>query len=104
MRLRAALMATLVNFVVCALLLTACSVTAANLQNGILEEELKLTCRLSTEMLNSAAFQDDPEEYLNGIAEEGGMLVAYFRSDGSVAYKNLYYDVCAPSDEEIMKE
>ena len=99
MRLRAALMATLVNFVVCALLLTA-----ANLQNGILEEELKLTCRLSTEMLNSAAFQDDPEEYLNGIAEEGGMLVAYFRSDGSVAYKNFDYDVSAPTDEELLKE
>ena len=104
MRLRAALMATLVNFVVCALLLTACSVTAANLQNGILEEELKLTCRLSTEMLNSAAFQDDPEEYLNGIADEGGMLVAYFRSDGSVAYKNFDYDVSAPTDEELLKE
>ena len=100
MKIRAAIMATLINFVVCALLLTVCSVTASNLQNEIIEEECKLTCRLSTEMLDSAAFQDDPEEYLSGIAEEGGMLIAYFRSDKSVAYQNFSYEAVPPTEKE----
>ena len=100
MKIRAAIMATLINFVVCALLLTVCSATASNLQNEIIEEECKLTCRLSTEMLDSAAFQDDPGEYLSGIAEEGGMLVAYFRSDKSVAYQSFSYDAVLPTEKE----
>lgn len=101
MKIRAAIEATLINFVVCVLLLAIFSATAVNLQNDIIEEELKLTCRLSTEMLGSAAFQDVREDYLSGIADEGGMLIAYFEADKSVAYQSFAYTATPPSFSEM---
>ena len=104
MKIRAAIEATLINFVVCVLLLAIFSATAVNLQNDIIEEELKLTCRLSTEMLGSAAFQDVREDYLSGIADEGGMLIAYFEADNSVAYQSFDYTAVPPSPSEMRRD
>ncbi len=104
MRLRAAFLATLLNLIVCALFLAVCSVTAADLQNEIIEEEMRITCRLSTEMLDSAAFQDsldDRKEYLQGIITEGDIHVAYYASDSKLVYQNFDYPSTPPTLEEL---
>ncbi|MBR4236613.1 MAG: PAS domain S-box protein [Clostridia bacterium] len=81
MKWRVALTATLLNLLVCALLLFAGSYSAAKLQNEGIKEELRVTCRLSAETLDSAAFVDK----LTDIAVEGAMLSAYIEADGTVA-------------------
>lgn len=101
MRFRAAAIATLLNVVVCALLIAACSVTAASLQNEIIKEEMRITCRLSAEMMNQEAYQDAPVEYLYGIADEGDILFAYFGKDGTVAEGNFKYMPEKPTEDEL---
>ena len=103
MRFRAASFATLLNVIVCALLIAACSVTAASMQNEIIKEEMRITCRLSAEVLEQEAFQDAPDEYLKGITEEGDILFAYFGSDGSVAQENFNFAPERPTEKELSK-
>jgi len=101
MRFRAASFATLLNVVVCALLIAACSVTAASLQNEIIKEEMRITCRLSKEVLDQETHQDAPVEYLEGITEEGDILFAYFGSDGTVAQGNFDFKPERPTEKEM---
>lgn len=94
MKWRVAVTATLLNLLVCTLFFLVGTYSAANLQNDLIEEELRVTCRLSAEMLDSAAFVDsdkenhEREQYLSSIADESGMLVVYIE-DGEVAYQNF---------------
>lgn len=96
MRLRAALIATLLNVIVCSLLIAACTITAANIQNNFIEEEMRIICRLTGDLSEKSEFQDAPLDYLNGISEEGNILFAYFEKDGTVAYKNSKFDFDVP--------
>ncbi|MBQ4618500.1 MAG: PAS domain S-box protein [Clostridia bacterium] len=96
MRLRAALIATLLNVIVCSLLIAACTITAANIQNNFIEEEMRIICRLTGDLSEKSEFQDAPLDYLNGISEEGNILFAYFEKDGTVAYKNSKFDFDIP--------
>ncbi len=100
MRLRAALIATLLNVVVCSLLIAACSITAANIQNSIIEEEMRMICRLTGDMSGKSEFQDAPNDYLNGISDEGDILFAYFEENGEVAYQNNTFDFDFPSESQ----
>lgn len=100
MRLRAALIATLLNVIVCSLLIAACTITAANIQNNFIEEEMRIICRLTGDLSEKSEFQDAPLEYLNGISEEGNILFAYFEKDGTVAYKNSKFDFSIPFETE----
>ena len=93
MRKRVALTATLLNLLVCIVLLLVSTYNAARLQNELIAEELTVTCRLSAEMLDSAAFVDTREEFLADAADEGGMSVAFLEADGTVAYKNFEDDL-----------
>ena len=93
MRLRAALIATLLNVIVCSLLIAACSITAANIQNSIIEEEMRMICRLTGDLSEKSEFQDAPNDYLNGISDEGDILFAYFDENGEVVYQNNQYFV-----------
>lgn len=100
MRLRAALIATLLNVIVCSLLIAACTITAANIQNNFIEEEMRIICRLTGDLSEKSEFQDAPLDYLNGISEEGDILFAYFEKDGTVAYKNIEFDFDIPLESE----
>ena len=100
MRLRAALIATLLNVIVCSLLIAACTITAANIQNNFIEEEMRIICRLTGDLSEKSEFQDAPLDYLNGISEEGDILFAYFEKDGTVAYKNIKFDFDIPFESE----
>lgn len=100
MRLRAALIATLLNVIVCSLLIAACTITAANIQNNFIEEEMRIICRLTGDLSEKSEFQDAPLDYLNGISEEGNILFAYFEKDGTVAYKNSKFDFSIPFESE----
>ncbi len=97
MRNKAAFKATLLNLVICALLLITCAVTAAHLQNEIIEEEMRITSRFSKELLETAAYQDAPEEQLVQVLNEGDILFAYFRSDGTVVKNEIGKNVRIPS-------
>lgn len=97
MRNKAAFKATLLNLVICALLLITCAVTAAHLQNEIIEEEMRITGRFSKELLETAAYQDAPEEQLVQVLNEGDILFAYFRSDGTVVKNEIGKNVRIPS-------
>ncbi|MBR3927980.1 MAG: PAS domain S-box protein [Clostridia bacterium] len=98
MRLRAALIATLLNVFVCSLLIAAYSTIAANIQNSIIEEEMRIICRLTGDLSEKSEFQDAPNDYLNGISEEGDILFAYFEEDGTVAYKNNEFTFDFPKE------
>lgn len=98
MRLRAALIATLLNVVVCSLLIAACSIIAANIQNSIIEEEMRMICRLTGDLSEKSEFQDAPNDYLNGISDEGDILFAYFEENGEVVYQNNQYAFDFPSE------
>ena len=100
MRLRAALIATLLNVVVCSLLIAACSIVAANIQNSIIEEEMRMICRLTGDLSDKSEFQDAPNDYLNGISDEGDILFAYFEENGEVAYQNNTFDFDFPSESQ----
>ena len=100
MRLRAALIATLLNVIVCSLLIAACSITAASIQNSIIEEEMRMICRLTGDLSAKSEFQDAPLDYLNGISEEGNILFAYFEEDGTVAYQNNSFEFDFPTEEQ----
>ena len=83
MKWRVAITATLLNLLICAVLLFMGAYSSARLQNDLIEEELRVTCRLSAEMLDSAAFvkprysDRERKAYIRGIAEDGGMRAAY---------------------------
>ena len=98
MRLRAALIATLLNVVVCSLLIAACSIVAANIQNSIIEEEMRMICRLTGDLSERSEFQDAPNDYLTGISDEGDILFAYFEENGEVVYQNNQYAFDFPSE------
>lgn len=98
MRLRAALIATLLNVVVCSLLIAACSIIAANIQNSIIEEEMRMICRLTGDLSERSEFQDAPNDYLTGISDEGDILFAYFEENGEVVYQNNQYAFDFPSE------
>ena len=100
MRLRAALIATLLNVVVCSLLIAACSIIAANIQNSIIEEEMRMICRLTGDLSEKSEFQDAPNDYLTGISEEGDILFAYFEENGKVVYQNNEQDLVFPSESQ----
>lgn len=99
MRLRAALMATLLNVIVCSLLIAASAITAASIQNNIIEEEMRIISRFTREMPEKAEFQDAPLDYLTGITQEGNILFAYFEEDGTVAETNTILDFKVPDKE-----
>lgn len=112
MRWRVAVTATLLNMLVCLLLLSVCAYSAADLQNELIEEELRVTCRLSAEMMDSAAFAnmtfenaefDTRDDYLSAIADENGMQVAYIRRDGKVAFKNFEGQIDSELARKLMK-
>lgn len=100
MRFRAALIATLLNVVVCSLLIAACSIVAANIQNSIIEEEMRMICRLTGDLSEKSEFQDAPNDYLNGISDEGDILFAYFDEDGKVVYQNNHFEFDFPSESQ----
>jgi len=100
MRLRAALIATLLNVIVCSLLIAACSIVAANIQNSIIEEEMRMICRLTGDLSEKSEFQDAPNDYLNGISDEGDILFAYFDENGEVVYQNNQYSFDFPSESQ----
>ncbi len=100
MRLRAALIATLLNVIVCSLLIAACSIVAANIQNSIIEEEMRMICRLTGDLSEKSEFQDAPNDYLNGISDEGDILFAYFDENGEVVYQNNQYLFDFPSESQ----
>lgn len=100
MRLRAALIATLLNVVVCSLLIAACSIIAANIQNSIIEEEMRMICRLTGDLSERSEFQDAPNDYLTGISDEGDILFAYFEENGEVVYQNNQYAFDFPSESQ----
>ena len=101
MRFRAASIATLLNVIVCSLLIAACSVTAASLQNELITEEIRITCRLSAEALRQGKDQDAPEEYQNDISSEGNILFAYFGNDGKVVQDNFDFEPQLPTQKEL---
>ena len=90
---RVAITATLLNLLVCIVLLFVSTYNAAKLQNELITEELTVTCRLSAQMLDSAAFVNTREEFLADAAEKGGMTVAFLEADGTVAYRNFDDDL-----------
>ncbi|MBR5380534.1 MAG: PAS domain S-box protein [Clostridia bacterium] len=95
MRLRVAVMATLLNLLVFVLLLVSFVVSSRNVQNDLIREELRVTCRLSKETLDSAAFMDR-EDYLTVLSERediAGLLTAYIAEDGTVVYKDFPFDI-----------
>lgn len=97
MRTRVAVTATLLNLLVCVLLLVSFTVSARNNQNDLIREELNVTCRLSQEILDSAAFKDT-EDYLRALSESNdmsGLLVAYIDADRTVAFKSFDFDIGA---------
>ena len=103
---RVAITATLLNLLVCIVLVFVSTYNAARLQNELITEELTVTCRLSAQMLDSAAFVNTREEFLADAAEKGGMTVAFLEADGTVAYRNFDDDLTQwPTlDEEKMLE
>lgn len=103
MRNRAAILATLLNIVVCSLLLITCAVTAANLQNGIIEEEMRITSRLSKEIIDCAANEDAPEELLKTVLNKGNILFAYFEKDGTVADEIDGFVPKTPAEREFSR-
>ena len=102
MKFRVALMATLINLFVCALMLFFYANTAKNTQNELIEEELKVTCRLSAEILADSTAYSVFDEYvlireLNTSGALDDMQVAYIEN-GVIQYKNFSY-----VDEEYLK-
>ncbi|MBQ9408952.1 MAG: PAS domain S-box protein [Clostridia bacterium] len=94
MKLRVAVMATLINLIVCAVMLVSYAVIARNTQNELIEEELKVTCNLSAEIFehsyNSTA---DRYEYLDALARSSALGDAYvaYLVDGDFVYRNFDY-------------
>ena len=104
---RVAVTATLLNLLVCIVLVFVSTYNAARLQNELITEELTVTCRLSAQMLDSAAFVNTREEFLADAAEKGGMTVAFLEADGTVAYRNFDDDLTqwpTLDEEELLEE
>lgn len=104
---RVAITATLLNLLVCIVLVFVSTYNAARLQNELITEELTVTCRLSAQMLDSAAFVNTREEFLADAAEKGGMTVAFLEADGTVAYRNFDDDLTqwpTLDEEELLEE
>ena len=106
MRLRVAVMATLLNLLVFALLLASFIISARNVQNDLIREELGVTCRLSKETLDSAAFMDR-DDYLQVLTEREdivGLLIAYIAEDGTVVYKDFDFDIREDHIKELLNK
>ena len=85
-------MATLINLLVCAIMLLSYAAIARNTQNELIREELKVTCNLSAEILeHSYSSSADRVEYLIGLDQSGALGDAYvaYIEDGFIAYRNF---------------
>ena len=67
MRFRVALTATLLNLLVCLVLLVSFVIGARSTQNDLISEELTVACRLSAEVLEDSTAVTDEEEYLRTL-------------------------------------
>ena len=94
MRFRVAVMATLINLLVCALLLFSYAAVARRTQNELIEEELKVTSALSGEIFEHSIDSTDARKaYLAGLTKSGALGDAYvaYVENGQIAYKNFSY-------------
>lgn len=92
MRFRVALAATLLNLLVCMVLLVSFLIGARSTQNDLISEELTVACRLSAEVLEDSTAVTDKEEYLRTLDTAEGMgqiYVAYIEKDGAVAFSSF---------------
>ena len=102
MKFRVAVMATLINLLVCTVMLFSYAAIARSTQNELIEEELKVTCELTAEIFeHNRDSSEDRKEYLSGLSESGALgdcYVAYIEN-GKFEYKNFDH-----VDENYLKQ
>ena len=103
MRNKAAIKATLLNLIICVLLIAVSCVSAAQSQKGIAEEELRVRCLFARELMESSASKDAPEGRLEGVLKKGDILFAYFGTNGKVVENDMDFNPKMPNAREFSK-